>query len=168
MNKKQVAAFLKIMSKDDSRPVLCTAYVDKFEDRVVLVATDAYRLSAVYLEGDEAEELVGKLIRRTAIERWYKLATGKSRLTAEELKVVANEDVALNGGEFDGKYPEWQKLVPTTELDGQKKMAFNAEFFKAVQDLNDTENVTVELRGILAPMVVRSNVSYSMVMPIKQ
>lgn len=167
MNKKQVAAFLKVMSKDDTRPVLCAGYVDKFDDKVALVATDGYKLSAVYLDED-AEELVGKLVRRSAFERWYKLASNKDIITGEELKRISSEDFALNDGYLDAKFPEWQNLVPKREQEPQASMHFNAEFFKIVQDLNGDDSVHVQLYGMLAPMVVKSDKAFSMVMPMKR
>lgn len=166
MNKKQVGAFLKIMSKDSSRPILNTAYIDRYEGRRVMVATDGYKLAAVYLDED-AEPIVGKLIRREAIEKWYKLATGKSRLTGEELVAVSADDYAQHGSYQEGKYPEWQRLVPTSEPEGQEVMHFNAEFMKIVQDMNGADSIQVELRGKLAPMMIKSEVSLAMVMPMK-
>lgn len=174
MNKKQVAALLKVMSKDDTRPVLCSGYVDKFEDSVVLVVTDGYSLAAVKMNG--ADELVGKIIRRDAIERWYKLTDGKSRLTGEELVRVSSDDYAHHGEYFDNegmtsgttRYPEWQKLVPSGEQQPQEAMSFNAEYMKQVQDLDGSDGLTVALYGKLAPMVVRTNNGLYLVMPRKR
>lgn len=166
MNKKQVGAFLKVISKDKTRPVLCSAYIDMYNDEVHMVATDGYILSAIKMDED-AKELVGRMVRREAIERWYKLATGKSRFTGEELMAISSEDYAMNNGYLEGNYPEWQKLVPTGEKEKQDSMAFNAEFFKIIQDVNGEAGVTVELYGKLAPMVVRTDKGLHMVMPMK-
>lgn len=166
MNKKQVAAFLKVMSKDISRPVICAAHIEMLDDKQVMVATDGYKLSAIYLD-ETIEELNGKLIRRTAFERWYKLADGKSRLTATELQTLLNDDFALNDGYLDGQYPEWQKLIPK-EVEPQGGMHFNADYVKIIQDLNGDESVSVDLYGSLAPMVVRHDVSLSLIMPMKK
>lgn len=163
MNKKQVGALLKVMGKDNTRPALMVGKVDTYEDEVVLVATDGYKLAAVYMEG--ADELVGKLIRRDAIERWYKLATGKSRLNGEELVKVSADDFAQHGEYADSQYPEWQGLMPKGMPEAQELMYFNAEFFKIIQDLNGAESVKVELYGPLSPMVIKSSVSLSLVMP---
>lgn len=166
MNKKQVGALLKVMSKDDMRPILCSGYVDKFRDEVVLVVTDGYKLAAVKM-GDDAEELMGKMIRRSAIERWYKLATGKSRLTGEELVHVASDDYGQHGSYRDGNFPQWQGLVPNEEPEKQDTMHFNADFFKVVQDLDGADSLEVKLYGKLAPMVVDTERGYYMVMPMK-
>lgn len=166
MNKKQVGALLKVMSKDGMRPTLCTGYVDTLDGRTVLVVTDGYKLAAVYMDG--AEELVGKMIRREAIERWYKLATGKSRLDGEELLAVASEDYGQHNGYYDdSKYPEWQKLIPQGTTEPQEGMAFNAEYFKIMQDLDGADSLEVSLYGKLAPMVIRTERGLYMVMPMK-
>lgn len=165
MNKKQVGALLKVMGKGNMRPALNVGYVDKYNDRVVLVATDGYKLAAVYMDG--ADELIGKNIRREAIERWYKLATGKDRLNGEELVRVSSEDYSMHGEYQDTEFPEWQRLMPTHEPEPQEAMRFNADFFKVVQDLDGSEGVKVELYGRLAPMVVKGDIGTYMVMPLK-
>lgn len=166
MNKKQLGAFLKVMSKDDSRPILCTAKVDRYKDDLVMVATDGYVLAAVKLDED-ARELEGKLIRRSALEKWYKLATGKSRLTSDELISVSSDDYGQNGGYQDGDYPQWQNLVPQTEPEGQDTMHFNADFFKTIQDLDGQNSVRVKLYGRLSPMVFETERGLYLAMPMK-
>ena len=167
MNKKQLGAFLKVMSKDDSRPILKTAYIDKYDDKYVLVSTDGYKLAAVYVDED-VEPILGKMIRREAIEKWYKLATGKSRLTGEELVAVSADDYAQHGSYESGEYVKWQSIIPQIERAGQDVMMFNAEFFKIIQDMDGSEGIKVELYGKLAPMVVKSERLLAVVMPMKQ
>lgn len=167
MNKKQVGAFLKVMGKDEFRPTIRVAYVDKYENDYVLVATDGYKLAAVKMDED-VEPLVGKMIRREAIEKWYKLATGKSRLTGEELVAVSSDDYAQNNSYQEGTYPDWKKLIPSYEPEeGQTMMAFNAEFFKIVQDLDGENAIKVKLYGDLAPMVMKTERGVYIVMPMK-
>lgn len=166
MNKKQVGAFLKVMSKDDMRPILCTAKVDRYNDKLYLVATDGYKLAAIELD-EYADEIEGKMIRRSAIERWYKLATGKDRLTGEELVRLSAEDYAMNDGYQEGNYPQWQSLVPTGEPEPQSTMHFNADYFKIIQDLDGEESIKVKLYGKLAPMVFETERGLYLVMPMK-
>lgn len=165
MNKKQTLAFLKVMGKDISRDKLRSAYVDKWDDRVVLVTTNGYILAAIYMDED-AEPAVGKMIRREAIERWYKLATGKSRLTGDELVKVLNDDYTQEGSYKEGAYVDWKRLVMTSELAPQKRMRFNAEFFKIVQDVDGADDLTVELRGEVAPMNIHTDRGFYIVMPM--
>lgn len=168
LNKKQVGAFLKIMSKDDSRPVICSAKVDIYEDKAVLVATDGYVLTALNLDTEDATEIQGKMVRRSAFEKWYKLATGKDRLTTQELVRLSSEDYGDNGDYLSGEYPKWQGLVPTGEPEGQDVMSFNADFFKNVQDLQGSDGLTVTLYGKLAPMVIKNDAGVTLVMPRKK
>jgi len=166
MNRKQVYNFLKVMMKDKSRAGLEVAYVDDLYGKPVLVATDGYILTAVYL-GEEAKDYVGKRISREAIEKWYKLADGKSRLTAESLQDLMEDD-AHNGWQPVGEYPKWQQLIPSTDSAMQDmSMAFNADFVKVVQDLNNSQGVHIKLYGKLAPMVIDDEVSFSLIMPMK-
>lgn len=165
MNKKQVAALLKVISKDETRPeALRCAYIDKYNDKVVMVATDGYKLAAIYLTEDH-EHLVGRLVRREAIEKWYKLSTGKSRLI-DDIEQVSNEDYAASGS-YAQNYPKWQTVLPVTEPDGQKVMRFNAEFFKLIQELDGADDLVVTLYGDLAPMEVKTERGFYLVMPMK-
>ena len=169
MNRKQVNAFLKIMAKDKTRPVLNSAYVDELNGKMVLVATDGYVLTAVYI-GEEARDYLGKRVTREAVERWYKLADGKSRLTGETLQELMEDD-QYNSRYLDGKYPEWKRLMPTeADTSGfiqDMTISFNPNYVKMVQDLNGSEGVKMRLYGKLAPMVIESEVSLSVVMPMK-
>lgn len=164
MNRKQVNAFLKVMSKDTSRPVLCTTYIDKLNGKSVLVATDAYVLTAVYID-DVDDSHIGKMITRQAIEKWYKLADGKSRLNGDSLQELLEDDVH-NGREIYQTYPEWQKLIPSGEQE-VNKISFNADFAKVIQDLNGTGGIEMKLNGKLGGLVVDHETSYSIIMPLK-
>lgn len=168
MNRKQVNAFLKIMMKDKMRPVLESAYVDELNGRTVLVATDGYVLTAVYIE--DAKDYIGKRVTREAVEKWYKLADGKSRLTGDTIQELMEDD-QYNARELTGNYPEWKKLLPTTpDTDAfvrDMSISFNANYVKLVQDLNGDESVKMTLYGKLAPMVVESETALSVIMPVK-
>lgn len=165
MNKKQVGALLKVMSKDTTRPAMCAGYVDSYEGKTVLVATDGYAMAIVNMEG--AKELEGKLIRREAIEKWYKLATSKSRLTGEELVHVSADDYAQHGEYSRYNYVPWKDILPRGETQPQASMKFNAEYFKTMQDIEGVPATRVELYGALKPMVMRGELGTYIVMPMK-
>lgn len=164
MNRKQVNAFLKIMSKDTSRPVLCSTLVDKFRDKPVLVVTDGYVLTAVYLDYAD-DSYIGKRITRASIEKWYKLADGKSRLGGEHLQELMEDDIH-NGRDVSGDYPKWQQLLPG-ESQPVDTIAFNADFAKTVQDLNGIPGLTLKLNGKLGALASDTEVAYSLIMPLK-
>ena len=165
MNRKQVNAFLKVMSKDTSLPVLCSTLVDEFNGKRGLVATDGYVLTIAYLD-DVDDSYVGKRITRTAIEKWYKLADGKSRLTGETIQELMEDDVH-NGRELYGDFPKWQQIVPK-ESQAVDTIAFNADFAKTVQDLNAVDGLTYTLNGKLGAMVSDTDVAYTILMPLKR
>lgn len=165
MNRKQVGAFLKIMSNDQVRPVLCTAYVDVFRGKTVLVTTDSYILSAVYIP-DVDEDMIGKIITRKAIEIWYKLADGKSYFDSETIRELVLDD-ERNNRNTDMQYPKWQSIVERLEQSAVDTISFNADYAKKVQDLNGTAGLTLVLNGKLGGMVCDNDIAYSIIMPLK-
>ena len=162
MNKKQVNAFLKVMSKDAMRPVLRNAHIDEYNGKTVLVATNGYILSSINIEVDS--ELVGKTIRREAIEVWYKLATGKSRFDGEAVAELVGNSANLS----DIEYPKWQNVMPTSETKPQEAMMFNAEYAKTLQDLSGESGLVWKLHGKLSPMVATTENGTYVMMPMKQ
>ena len=167
LKKTQVGALLKVISKDEMKPILMNAYVDKWDEYTVLVATNGYVFAALYLDSEDAEELVGRLIRRDAFEKWYKLATGKDRLTTRELVRLSSDDYAQHGEFASGTYPEWQKIVPDGVPSRESEMIFNADFAKVLQDLEEADGMKWELNGRLAPMVSHTAKGVYLLMPRK-
>ena len=167
MNKKQVNALLKVMGKDEMRPILASVYIDKWGDDTVMVATNGYVMAILPLDTEDAEPLVGKMIRREAIERWYKLATGKSRLNTMELVQVASEDYGRHGSYQEGNYPKWQSVVPSGVADGADTIAFNADLAKALQDLDGSEGLAWTVYGKLQPLVANTDNGTYLLMPKK-
>lgn len=156
MNKKQVTAFLKIVGKDKDRELLTNAYVDTYNDKLVLVGTNGFMVAAMYID-DAAEPLMGTMIRRDALERWARAATGRSRLTGEELLEVARGDYALNEGYYKGEYPNWRGVMPTIDKVKIDTITYNGEFSKILQDLDGGDRLTYEFYGELKPVVVRTD-----------
>ena len=161
MNKKQVNALLKVMSKDTMRPVLRNAYIDEYEGRTVLVATDGYMLTALNIEIDS--EHVGKSIKREAIEVWYKLAVARSRFDGEAIAELANNKANLS----DLNYPKWQGPIDR-EQSAQDAMMFNADYAKTLQDLSGEIGLVWKLHGKLSPMIARTENGMYVMMPMKQ
>ena len=169
MNRKQVGVFLKIMMKDKTRPALECGYIDKLNGKHVIVATDGYVLTAVYLD-DLSEDYIGKKVTRASIEKWYKLADGRSRFTAETIQELMEDDVR-EVRQVEGNYPDWQKLIPVTadvnQFISDMTIAFNADFVKLAQDLSGQPNIKLKLYGKLSPLVAESDTGITLIMPIK-
>lgn len=127
LTKKQVKAFLEVISNDDSRPVLCTASVQMFKDRPYLVATDSYKLTALLLD-ESFKNHVGKVVTRDDLTKWYKLAG-----TRDVLNPVAVEDMLTDAS---GKYPEWQALMPE-EFGNRETVYFNSKYLLTMETLAD-------------------------------
>ena len=161
MNKKQVNALLKVMSKDAMRPVLRNAYIDEYEGRTVLVATDGYMLTALNIEIDA--EHIGKSIKREAIEVWCKLATGRSRFGGEAIAELAGNKANLS----DLEYPKWQGLIDRKQS-AQDMMRFNADYAKTLQDLSGEDGLAWKLHGKISPMIARTENGTYVMMPMKQ
>ena len=170
MDRKQVNAFLKVMSKDKTRPVLCSAYIDEYKGKGVLVATDGYVLVAVRLE-DIEQDHIGKRVSREAVERWYKLADGRSRLSGADLQEMMEFD-QFNKSYLDGVYPQWQQLVPSkVDVDAfisDTSISFNANYAKILQDVRGIDCLTLKMYGKLAPMVHEDETGLYILMPMKE
>lgn len=163
MNKKQVGAFLKVVGKDTTRPILTNVVVDRYNGTLYMVGTNGYALAAIKLDEDAAP-IEGKMIRRSALERWYKLATGKSRLTSDELVTVSSED----GEQPEGTYPNWQQLIPSGQRQPSPKIAFNATFMRDLQDTDGAEGMTWSIGGELEPIMAETERGLYVFMPMKQ
>lgn len=166
MNRKQVNAFLKVMSKDKFRPVLCSAHIDEYKGKGVLVATDGYMLVAMKLE-DIEQDHIGKRVSREAVERWYKLADGRSRLSGADLQEMMEFD-QFNKSDLDGVYPPWLQLLPQGEPTGLDSISFNANYAKMLQDVRGIDGLTLKMYGKLAPMVHEDETGLYVLMPMKE
>lgn len=167
LKKKQVGALLKVMGKDDMRPILASVYIDRWNDGIVMVATNGYVMAILPLDVEDAEPLVGKMIRREAIERWYKLATGKSRLNTMELVQIASDDYGQYGSYREGAYPQWTNVVPSGIADGAQEIGFNADLAKVLQDLDGNDGLAWTVYGKLQPLMASTDNGTYLLMPIK-
>jgi DNA polymerase III sliding clamp (beta) subunit (PCNA family) len=142
LTKKQVAAFLEVISSDSSRPILTTASVElrensAYQNEVFLVATDGYVLAALMLP-KSFEKHAKKVITRAELIKWYKLASSKDLFTDETLEPLLVES--------DGNYPDWQKLMPTKSepVTSVTKISLNAKYMMTMQKLNNEQPVTYD------------------------
>jgi DNA polymerase III subunit beta len=110
-----VARVSRAASRDESRPVL-TGILVRFEaGRLVMAATDSYRLSVkeTALEG-EAPELEA-IIPARALAELARVAAGADtvQLGVQENQVVfAVDGVTLTTRRIDGQFPNYRQLLP--------------------------------------------------------
>ena len=104
-------------SRDESRPVL-TGVLVRFEGgKLVMAATDSYRLSVKETElGGESPELEA-IVPARALTELARIAQGggELRLGIRDNHVVfATEDVWLTTRRIDGQFPNYRQLIPET------------------------------------------------------
>lgn len=170
ITKKQVKALLDVINSDETRPILTNAKIDTFEGNPVLVATDTYKMSIIKLS-DDVLPIMGQLIPRAELIKWYKLAGNKDYFTEADLLTIAKPD---NGGFNDEpQYPKWQQLVPQQKLiQPQASIRINAAYMHTMQVLADCDTYPAgmlwEFYGDLAPVVARHENNIYIVMPLKK
>jgi DNA polymerase-3 subunit beta len=110
-----VARVSRSASRDESRPVL-TGILVRFEDgKLVMAATDSYRLSVkeTPLEGESPE--LEAIIPARALTELARIAQSGDTLELgvhENQVVFAAEDVWLTSRRIDGQFPNYKQLLP--------------------------------------------------------
>ena len=107
--------------KDDSLPVLTGVYVEIEENRLILAATDRYRLAVRELNWDAPRASASALIRaRTLNDAAKSLAGAKSVSVAlaaatatERLIGFASEGKVMTSRMLDGTFPPYRHLLPS-------------------------------------------------------
>lgn len=158
LNKSQVKAFLEVMGSDETRHIICTAKIDKYNDHTVVVATNGYVLAALSAPGLAGHE--GKHIDRASIIKWYKLATPRDQLDESAIIEMLSET------KTEGKYPDWQLLIRQPPAEAVEKVSLNANYMLTMQKLSGNV-VTYTARGKLGPMISETDGNVYLVMPIK-
>lgn len=121
-----VAALATMASRDEARPILASIYLETQGDRLVMVATDSYRLgvatvaarNVTALQRDGEGNLVGvrrcvpavpllRISKACAVTSELRLVLGSSNVWAEQQS--AWWAVRLT----EGEYPNWRQLIPT-------------------------------------------------------
>ena len=107
--------------KDDSLPVLTGVYVEIEENKLILAATDRYRLAVRELNWDAPRASASALIRaRTLNDAAKSLAGAKSVSVAlaaatatERLIGFASERKVMTSRMLDGTFPPYRHLLPS-------------------------------------------------------
>lgn len=102
-------------SSDESRPVLTGVYIHSDGDNLMIAATDSYRLAQKTLSGHK--EKINLLIPNSAMQDLLRILSDETN----EVEVVHDDQqVLFKVGStelvarlIEGKYPDYQKLIPT-------------------------------------------------------
>jgi len=118
-------------SRDESRPVL-TGILVRFEaEKLIMAATDSYRLAVKETNLEAAGPDLDAIIPARALQELARLAVGADevRLGVHENHVVFSAgDVWLTSRRIDGQFPNYKQLLPET---------FEAEVLTAREPLLD-------------------------------
>jgi DNA polymerase-3 subunit beta len=104
-------------SRDESRPVL-TGILVRFEsDKLVMAATDSYRLAVKETELEVSGPELDAIIPARALQELGRLAAGADevRLGVHENHVIFGAgDIWLTSRRIDGQFPNYKQLLPET------------------------------------------------------
>ncbi len=102
-------------SRDESRPVL-TGILVRFEgDKLIMAATDSYRLAVKETELETSGADLDAIIPARALQELARLAAGSEevRMGVHENHVIfAAGDVWLTSRRIDGQFPNYKQLLP--------------------------------------------------------
>jgi DNA polymerase-3 subunit beta len=107
LNLSALADVLPAVSKDDSRPILCSVFVNNGE----YVGTDSYRMYVT----DTGDKSTGEfLVLRDAVELATKGRTGvRDAIVGDrEMQVELDENTTLFARLVDGEFPPYRNLIP--------------------------------------------------------
>jgi DNA polymerase-3 subunit beta len=104
-------------SRDESRPVL-TGILVRFEgEKLIMAATDSYRLAVKETELESSGADLDAIIPARALQELARLAAGSDevRMGVHENHVIfAAGDVWLTSRRIDGQFPNYKQLLPET------------------------------------------------------
>lgn len=113
--KKSLQQVIMAASNDEARPVLTGVLLHVKDGKLFMAATDSYRLAEKQL-GDHAESLE-LLVPVTAMQDVLRIVSdfeGDVAMTSDEQQILFHVgDVELTARLIDGKYPDYQKLIPS-------------------------------------------------------
>ena len=104
-------------SRDESRPVL-TGILMRFEERkLVMAATDSYRLSVKETPLDDTVPDLEAIVPARALGEHARIGAGTVRVelgVRENQVVFEADDVVLTTRRIDGQFPNYKQLLPET------------------------------------------------------
>lgn len=104
-------------SRDESRPVL-TGILVRFEgNRLIMAATDSYRLAVKETELGESGPELDAIIPARALQELARLAAGADEVSLgvhENHVIFSAGDVWLTSRRIDGQFPNYKQLLPET------------------------------------------------------
>lgn len=153
-------------SNDEARPTLTGIYLHTFEGKLVIVATDSYRLAEKELQ--ETKEEIALLIPATSLHELLRILGDSSddvEITSDDQQVLFQAgDVKLVTRLIEGKYPDYRKLIPakfeTTALVNRQEFInitkvsslFARENAGSITVFADSEKNEVSIRSVASQL----------------
>lgn len=113
--KKALQQVLIAASSDEARPVLTGVNLHTYEERLVMVATDSYRLAEKTIS-EKNDDLINLLIPASALHDLLRIlgdVTEEVEISNDEQQVMFRVgDVELVTRLIEGNYPDYRKLIP--------------------------------------------------------
>lgn len=114
--KKALQQVVFTASSDETRPVLTGILIKSIDGKLVMVATDSYRLAEKQL-GKESKD-VHLLIPATALQDLLRVLgddVTEVKIKHDDQQVLFKVgDIELVARQVDGKYPDYEKLIPAS------------------------------------------------------
>jgi DNA polymerase-3 subunit beta len=112
--KKGLQQVVVSASTDEARPVLTGVYLHASEGNLYMAATDSYRLAEKVLS--KVKEEIDLLVPVTAMQDLLRIVNDVEddvQVTSDDQQVLFRvSDVELVARLIEGKYPDYQKLIP--------------------------------------------------------
>lgn len=149
-------------SMDESRPIFTGIYITYNEGKMVLAATDGFRLSekTIEIQKSKAQKFTALIPSKTLSEVSKVFASSENPIKMilsenENLALFSSGDTTIATRIIDGQFPDYQKIIPKSS---SIKAVFNAEeFLEAVrlttvfvkEGTNNTIKLRVDPEGLL-------------------
>lgn len=107
----------RVVSKDESRPILTGVLILLEEDSLKMVATDSYRLSVVENKVEQAPNPFEVVIAGSFLAELSSLPAGMGDIVigiAENQIIVNYGDMKFVNRRLEGKFPNYRQLLPSS------------------------------------------------------
>ena len=126
---------LPFTAKDENRPVLqCVNFVAK-DGKLILVSADGFRLAVVTLDYDDGEgqALINRDDLKGIANALRRAKRARVSFEGEDIKTLTidTELIRYKWVSADGKFPDWEKLIPT-----EHKLIAHFDTVEAIKAVN--------------------------------
>jgi len=110
-----IARVSRAASRDESRPVLTGILVRFEESRLIMAATDSYRMAVKETPVSGAAPELDAIVPARALDELRRIAAGAAEIrlgTLDNHVVIGVDDTWLTTRRIDGQFPNYKQLLP--------------------------------------------------------